>query len=94
MAVRRVKTLLEGAHEVVIGGKPMTISLNVGVLAEPLGTFFSMALDQSGLPVAVPYFEELVGIVDVGFRTVDIVILTMVNSPRPGQYTVRDHDPL
>jgi hypothetical protein len=75
MAVRRIKALLEGAHEVVIGGEPMTITLNVSVLAEPLGTFFSMALDQSGLPVTVPYLDELLGIVDVGFRTVDIVIL-------------------
>jgi plasmid segregation protein ParM len=73
--VKRVKALLEGTHEVAIDNKPLTITMKVGVLPEPLGTFFSMALDESGRPVPSPYLDELVGIVDIGHRTVDVVIL-------------------
>ena len=73
--VERVKSLLGGSHEVVIGGKHMSVTIQVGILAEPLGTYFSLVLDQSGRPVSSPYLDELVGIVDIGYRTVDVVTL-------------------
>lgn len=75
-AVERVKSLLNGTHECFIGDKPMSITIRIGVLAEPLGTYFSLCLDVEGRPVSSsPYFNELIGIVDIGYRTLDIIAI-------------------
>ena len=74
-AVERIKSLLNGTHEVVIGDKPSTMTIQVGVLAEPLGTYFSLCLDVEGRSVSSAYFNELIGIVDIGYRTLDIITI-------------------
>ena len=75
-AVERIKSLLNGTHDCVIGDKPASITIRAGVLAEPLGTYFSLCLDVEGRPVSSsPYFNELIGIVDIGYRTLDIIAI-------------------
>jgi hypothetical protein len=74
-AVERIKLLLNGTHEVVIGDRPASITIRAGVLAEPLGTYFSLCLDVEGRPVSSSYFNELVGIADIGYRTLDIITI-------------------
>ncbi len=75
-AVERIKSLLNGTHECVIGDKPVSITIRIGVLAEPLGTYFSLCLDVEGRPVSSsPFFNELIGIVDIGYRTLDIIAI-------------------
>ncbi len=74
-AVERIKSLLNGTHEVIIGEKPSSITIRVGVLAEPLGTYFSLCLDVEGRSVSSAYFNELIGIVDIGYRTLDIITI-------------------
>ncbi len=74
--VNRVKALLGGRHEVVVGDRSLAIEITVSVVAEPLGTYFSLIIAPDGRMIgSSPYLAELVGIVDVGYRTVDVVAL-------------------
>jgi hypothetical protein len=74
--VNRFKALLGGRHEVVVSDRMMMIEINVSVVAEPLGTYFSLVIAPDGRMIgSSPYLAELVGIVDVGYRTVDVVAL-------------------
>jgi hypothetical protein len=74
-AVERIKSLLNGTHEVIINDRPSSITIRAGVLAEPLGTYFSLCLDVEGRPVSSTYFNELIGIADIGYRTLDIITI-------------------
>lgn len=75
-AVNRVKALLSGRHEVGIDGETKVIDISVSVMAEPLGSYFSLILTPEGRMIgSSPYLSELLGIIDIGFRTVDIVVM-------------------
>lgn len=74
--VAAVKEMFSGRKEAVVNGKPMTFFIKTHVLPEPLGTYFSMILDENGRTIKTsPFFHERIGIVDIGFRTLDIVTL-------------------
>ncbi len=75
-AVNEIKTLLSGRHEITVCGRTMKIDVNVSILAEPLGTYFSLVLAPDGRLIgSSPYLGEFVGIVDIGYRTLDVVAL-------------------
>src|ERR1700690_2304419 len=44
--VEGVKNAFSGEKEAVLNGKPMTFSIKTRVLAEPLGTYFSLIIDE------------------------------------------------
>jgi len=74
--VNRVKNMLSGRHEIVTCGRESVIETSVSVLSEPLGTYFSLVLSPDGRMInSSPYMGELVGIVDIGYRTLDVVAL-------------------
>ncbi len=74
--VAKVKETYSGIKEAVIGGRPMVFILNIKILAEPLGTYLSLVMDdECRLDKNNPYYQEQLAIVDIGYRTVDIVVL-------------------
>ncbi len=74
--VEKVKEIYSGIKEAVVHGKPMTFAIRANVMAEPLGTYLSLVLDENCRPVKMsPYFHDQMAIVDIGYGTVNIVIL-------------------
>ena len=74
--VEKIKETYSGVKEAVINGRSITYSLRTNVMAEPLGTYLSLVLDEDFRYVKTsPYFHDQMAIVDIGYRTVDIVIL-------------------
>lgn len=74
--VEAVKETYSGVKEAVINGKDVKFKIRVNVMAEPLGTYLSLVLDENSRPVRTsPYFHDQVAIVDIGYGTVNIVIL-------------------
>lgn len=65
---------LAGTHEYVWNGGARKVAIDVFVLPEPLGSYFYAILDRSGRIVDKALAREPVAIVDIGYRTVDIVI--------------------
>lgn len=65
---------LVGKHEYAWNGGARKVAMDVFVLPEPLGSYFYAILDQSGRIADRALAHEPVAIVDIGYRTVDIVI--------------------
>jgi plasmid segregation protein ParM len=74
--VEKAKEAYSGVKEAVVNGRSLTFNIRVNVMAEPLGTYLSLVLDENFRYVKTsPYFHDQLAIVDIGYRTVDIVIL-------------------
>lgn len=74
--VNSVKSMFSGVKEAEINGKPMTFNIKTSVLAEPLGTYFSLILDENFKPLNTsPFFYDRMAVIDIGYRTLDIVTL-------------------
>ena len=74
--VEKVKETYSGVKEAVVNGRNMTFSIRTNVMAEPLGTYLSLVLDENFRTVkSSPYFHDQLAIVDIGYGTVNIVIL-------------------
>jgi hypothetical protein len=74
--VQRVKETYSGTREAVIGGRTITFTTRATVMAEPLGTYLSLILDESSRYVKnSPFLNGQLAIVDIGYRTLDFVVL-------------------
>ncbi len=70
------KEALSGERKATVNGREMTFRINARVVAEPLGTYFSLVLDDQARPLlSSPLYTGQVAVVDIGFRTVDVVTL-------------------
>jgi plasmid segregation protein ParM len=70
------KQAFSGERRATINGREMTYRINARVVAEPLGTYFSLVMDEQARPLtASPFYRDQMAVVDIGFRTVDIVTL-------------------
>ncbi len=73
-----VKKLFSGPKEAVINGKKMAFEIKTNVVSEPVGTFFSLSLDDNLRRIySSNYFNDrdTTAIIDIGYRTVDTIIL-------------------
>jgi len=73
-----VKKLFSGHKEAVINGNKAAFEIKTNVVSEPVGTFFSLSLDDNLRRIyASNYFNDrdTTAIIDIGFRTVDTIIL-------------------
>lgn len=73
-----VKAALGGTHKVDVlpDGRPWEVTVDaVRVLPQPLGTVFSMILDDRGAVVNHEAATGRIGVLDVGFRTCDYFTL-------------------
>jgi hypothetical protein len=74
--VDRVKEAYSGTKEAFISGRTITFTTRASVMAEPLGTYLSLVLDENNRYIKnSPFLQDQVAIVDIGYRTVDFVIL-------------------
>ncbi len=75
--VRGLQRWLHGHHEVVIDGQDFAVDvLGALVQAQPLGTFFSWSLDGQGRWRRTRDDAKApIGIIDVGFNTLDLYIV-------------------
>lgn len=74
--VDRVKEAYSGTKEATINGRNITFTTRASVMAEPLGTYLSLVLDENNRYVKNgPFLNDQLAIVDIGYRTVDFVIL-------------------
>ncbi len=70
------KKAFSGERQTIVNGREMTFRINARVVAEPLGTYFSLVLDEQARPLtSSPFYRDQMAVVDIGFRTVDIVTL-------------------
>jgi hypothetical protein len=73
----RIKNLFSGQKEAVINGVPTIFNIFTWVTREPLGSYFALVLNHDGNTDRLsPYFRKLTAIVDIGYRTVDIVTMS------------------
>ena len=72
--IRRMKAWLLGRHRFRFDGKETVVEVAaLKVLTQGLGAFYAWALDDAGKPVRrVQDLKAPVGVVDVGFNTVDL----------------------
>ncbi len=73
-----VKKLFSGPKEAVINSKKIAFEIKTNVVSEPVGTFFSLSLDDNLRRIySSNYFNDrdTTAIIDIGFRTVDTIIL-------------------
>lgn len=86
---KEVSAMMEGEHHVAVhrDGQRREMAIRVDrlvVVPQPLGTFWAHALDGRGQPPEDPtLLEGRVGIIDVGFRTVDLATIAA------GEYVAR-----
>lgn len=75
--VESIKQMLSGEKKAVINGKSMIFEIKTHILAEPIGTFFSLNFDEKCQPIKSAIFaDQTVNvIVDIGHRTVDVVTI-------------------
>ena len=74
--VEKVKEIYSGTKQAVINDKNITFTIRANVMAEPLGTYLSLVLDENFRYVKTsPYFHDQMAIVDIGYGTVNYVIL-------------------
>ncbi len=74
--VEEVKSAFSGVKEAMVNGKPRIFTIKTSVLAEPLGTYFSLVIDEQCRPITIsPFFHDQMAVIDIGYRTVDIVTL-------------------
>ncbi len=74
--VEAIKNAFSGEKQAILNSKPRTFNITTRVLAEPLGTYFSLVIDEEYKPVRLsPYFHDQMAVIDIGYRTVDIVTL-------------------
>ncbi len=74
--IDRVKEVYSGTKEAFVSGRNITFTTRATVMAEPLGTYLSLVLDENNRYVKnSPFLNDQVAIIDIGYRTVDFVIL-------------------
>ncbi len=71
--------IMLGEHRVVLhaGGRPVEKSIvveNVRVVPQPFGTVFDLFLDRAGTVQQPDLAASRVGVIDIGFRTTDLVV--------------------
>jgi hypothetical protein len=67
--------LLSGEHRYTVNKRSRTVNLDVMVLPEPMGSFFSCVLGPDGRVADRQLVSESVAVVDIGYRTVDIMLV-------------------
>jgi len=74
--VEKAKEVYSGTKKAVINDKVVTFTIRANVMAEPLGTYLSLVLDEHFQYVKTsPYFHDQMAIVDIGYGTVNYIIL-------------------
>ncbi len=75
--VRRLRRRLRGVHEFTVRGHDMRVEIEQVLAApQPMGAFFAWGLNDKGVWARSDRdLERLVGVVDVGFNTVDLLSL-------------------
>jgi hypothetical protein len=74
--VDKVKETYSGTKHAVINEKTMIFTIRAYVMAEPLGTYVSLVLDENlQHQKKNPYFHDQMAIVDIGYGTINFVIL-------------------
>lgn len=74
--VDKVKETYSGVKEAMINGRNITFTIRVSVMSEPHGTYMSLLYDENGrYQKTSPYLLDQLAIVDIGYRTVDFVVL-------------------
>ena len=74
--VDKVKETYSGVKEATINGRHMTFTTRASVMSEPLGTYMSLVLDEDCRYMKTsPYLLDQLAIIDIGYRTVDFVVL-------------------
>lgn len=74
--VDKVKEVYSGTKHAVINERSMTFTIKANVMAEPLGTYLSLVLDENfRYQKTSPYFHDQMAIVDIGYGTINFVIL-------------------
>jgi hypothetical protein len=70
-----VKRIFNGIHEATVNDQKTTFDIRAGVIREPLGTYLSLITSPNGefIP-ASPNFSKLIAVVDVGYKTIDVVL--------------------
>ncbi len=78
---RKMQEILQGIHRIEYLGeggkskeKQITIS-RVKIIPQPMGSVFNLLLDENGSPTNKKIASQKIGIVDIGFRTTDFVLL-------------------
>ncbi len=71
--------IMLGEHRVVLHGGPRPLEKsivveNVRVVPQPFGTVFDLFLDRSGTVQQPDLAASRVGVIDIGFRTTDLVV--------------------
>ncbi len=78
---RRVQEILKGVHRIeYLGdqGKGTEKQINVAkikIIPQPMGSVFNLLLDEEGSPTNKKIASQKIGVVDIGFRTTDFVLL-------------------
>ncbi len=78
---RKVQEILRGIHRIEYLGeggkgreKQITIS-RIKIIPQPMGSVFNLLLDEEGSPTNKKIASQKIGVVDIGFRTTDFVLL-------------------
>lgn len=67
--------LIKGVHNYTWNGAARRVVIDAYVLPEPIGTYFFAALDTAGRVSDPDLFTGPTAIVDIGYRTVDIIVV-------------------
>lgn len=75
----RLGSVMEGEHRIVLrgGSSPAEKTIvvdNVRVIPQPFGTVFDLFLDRAGNVQQPDLAASRIGVIDVGFRTTDLVV--------------------
>ena len=65
-----------GEWRATVNGREMFFKINAQIVAEPLGSYFKLVLDEQAQPlVSSPYYRSELAIVDIGLKTLDVATI-------------------
>lgn len=73
---KKAKQLFSGECQATVNGRDMAFRVSARVVAEPVGTYLSLVLDEHARPLtSSPFYRDQMTVVDIGFSTVDIITI-------------------
>jgi len=78
--INSIHQLFDGEKHATINGVDFTFNIRTKIISEPIGTYYSLVFEQEKdgsvhlqKKDKCPYFDKHIAIVDIGYRTIDII---------------------